>query len=186
MPPKCKIDREQIQAAALELVRQGGESALNARAIAAALGCSTQPVFSHFHTMEELRAAVVEAAGAVYARLVEEVTATGAYPPYKATGMAYIRFAAEERELFRLLFMRDRQGETPVGDGALEPLYRLIQEQCGVDRETAQLFHLEMRGFVHGIAAMTVTGYHPVAEELASRMLTDVFTALTWRFGRKE
>ena len=33
------------------------------------------------------------------------------YPPYKAMGMGYIRFAAEERELFRLLFMRDRSGE---------------------------------------------------------------------------
>ena len=34
--------------------------------------------------------------------------AEGKYPPYKASGMAYIRFAKEEKELFKLLFMRDR------------------------------------------------------------------------------
>ncbi len=33
------------------------------------------------------------------------------YPPYKASGMAYIRFAKEEEELFRLLFMRKRSNE---------------------------------------------------------------------------
>ena len=35
----------------------------------------------------------------------------GKYPPYKASGIAYIQFAKEEKELFKLLFMRDRTGE---------------------------------------------------------------------------
>ena len=33
---------------------------------------------------------------------------------YKAFGMAYIRFAKEESELFKLLYMRNRSGEPPV------------------------------------------------------------------------
>ena len=32
---------------------------------------------------------------------------TGKYLPYKANGMVYIRFAREEKELFKLLFMYD-------------------------------------------------------------------------------
>ncbi len=186
MPPKSRISREQIVEQGLELVRQGGEGALNARGLAAALGCSTQPIFSHFHSMEELKAAVVAATGQVYAQTVERVLATGEYPAYKATGMAYIRFAAEERELFRLLYMRDRTDEVPAGEETLEPLYRLLQEQCAIDRDTARLLHLEMWSVVHGIATMVVTGYHPVDPELASRMLTDVFTALCRRFSEKE
>ena len=45
MPPKVKTTREDIVSTALSLVRARGAGALNARAVAAALGCSTQPVF---------------------------------------------------------------------------------------------------------------------------------------------
>ena len=48
MAPRVKITREEIVEAAIGLVRQRGEAALNARNIAASLNCSTQPVFSQF------------------------------------------------------------------------------------------------------------------------------------------
>ena len=41
MPPKIKITREEIVDTALNLVREAGEQALNARSIAAKLKCST-------------------------------------------------------------------------------------------------------------------------------------------------
>ena len=55
MPPKIKITKEEIVDTALNLVREAGEQALNARSIAAKLKCSTQPVFSNFETMEDRR-----------------------------------------------------------------------------------------------------------------------------------
>ena len=55
MPPKVKIAKEDIVNAAVELVRQYGPQALNARELAARLCCSTQPIFSNFATMDELR-----------------------------------------------------------------------------------------------------------------------------------
>ena len=54
MPPRVKITKEDIIKTALELVRVGGEGAINARSIAGALGSSTQPIFSNFSSMEEL------------------------------------------------------------------------------------------------------------------------------------
>ena len=112
MPPSSKIKRENILAAAVELTRQSGAAALNARALAQYLGCSTQPIFSNYGSMEALKVEVIRYAGETYGRFVAEDMASGKYPPYKASGMAYIRFAAEERELFKLLFMRDRTGES--------------------------------------------------------------------------
>ena len=108
MPPKIKITREDILTAALCLVRRNGAEALNARAIANAIGCSTQPVFSNFPTMAELRGSVIQEANNLYRGYTEEKMRTSGYPPYKASGMAYIQFAKDERELFKLLFMRDR------------------------------------------------------------------------------
>ena len=50
MAPKVKITGEDIVKAAVELVRVRGEKAINAREIAAALNCSTQPIFTNFAT----------------------------------------------------------------------------------------------------------------------------------------
>ena len=71
MPPKVKIAKEDIVKTAVELVRASGEQAINARSVAAALGCSTQPVFSNFSGMEDLQGAVVKAAYARYFEFIQ-------------------------------------------------------------------------------------------------------------------
>ena len=55
MPPKVRITKEDIIHTAVEIVRRDGTGAINARVIAKELNCSTQPVFSNFATMEDLR-----------------------------------------------------------------------------------------------------------------------------------
>ena len=62
MPPKRKVTKEEIVKTAVELVRERGAEAVNARAIATVLDCSTQPIFSNFRTMEELKEKTVAAA----------------------------------------------------------------------------------------------------------------------------
>ena len=103
MPPKVKITKEDIIRTAVDLVRQRGIDAINARAIATALSCSTQPIFSNFATMDELLYDVLGAAQQCCIEYMEREVASGRYPAYKANGMAYIRFAKEEKELFKLL-----------------------------------------------------------------------------------
>ena len=105
MPPKTKITKQDIIEKALDLLREGGEGAINARSIASALGCSTQPIFSNFSSMEELEESVLLAAYECYLGFLRREAESGKYPAYKSFGMAYIRFAKEERELFKLLFM---------------------------------------------------------------------------------
>ena len=55
MPPKPRITKEKILEAAYNLALQNGFSSLSSRNIAGAAGCSVQPVFSHFPTMQSLR-----------------------------------------------------------------------------------------------------------------------------------
>ena len=100
MPPKVKITKNEIINSSLELIRHNGANALNARSIAASLGCSTQPIFSNITSMEELDSAVAEAAREHYYGFLKKEAESGKYPTYKAFGMAYIRFAKEEIELF--------------------------------------------------------------------------------------
>ncbi|MGM9607903.1 MAG: TetR family transcriptional regulator [Oscillospiraceae bacterium] len=100
MPPKVKVTKEDIVSAAVDVVREKGAAALNARAVAARLGTSTQPIFSHYTTMEALHSDVISYADKLYQSFLQRDMSSGEYPAYKGSGMAYIRFAQEERELF--------------------------------------------------------------------------------------
>ena len=186
MAPKTKVTREQILQAGLELVRWGGPGALNARAVAAKLGCSTQPVFSNYADMAALTADVLAAANGLWQARMAAAAQAGDLPPYKAIGMAYIAFARQEPALFRWLFMRDRTGETPADDRAENAaVIALIREKTGLSEEQAWQFHLEMWLFVHGAAATAATGYVDWDAALISDMLTDVFQGLLARFRQK-
>lgn len=183
MPPKCKFTREQVVEAALAVTRAQGTEAVTARSVAAGLGASPKVIFSLFRNMEELQAEVLRAADSLYRRRISEGMSSGEYPPYKGSGMAYVRFAREEKQLFRLLFMRDRSGET-IGEDreSVRPQLELIEKNLGLDEDAAYLFHLEMWLYVHGIAAMFATSYLDWDMALVSRMLTDGFLGLRLRY----
>ena len=179
MPPKVKVTREDIVGAAVEIVRGKGAQAVNARAVAAQLGCSTQPVFSNFENMDALRLAVVEKADRLYNGYIQRELERGEFPGYKASGMAYIRFAREEKELFKLLYMRDRTGEQgPAYMVVSDQIQSLIQGQTGLTGDRMQMFHLEMWAYVHGIATMFATGFLDLDWDLVSQMLTDAYQGL--------
>lgn len=60
MPPKQKVTKEDIVLAAINLVRKNGVESINARSVAAEIGCSTQPIFSNYATMEELKQDIIK------------------------------------------------------------------------------------------------------------------------------
>ena len=177
MPPKIKITKTDIIQKALLLLRENGAESLNARSIAAALGCSTQPIFSNFATMDALEEAVIGAAYEHYYAFLQREAESGKYPAYKAFGMAYIRFAKEEKELFRLLFMRDTSKKEMASATSpdFEASIEMIMKANGISREKATLMHLEMWVCVHGIATLFVTSFFSLDWELISTILTDVY-----------
>ncbi len=184
MPRKFMFTKEEIVAAALEITRERGISAVTARSLAERLGSSSKPLFSIFENMSELHFAVIEAANREYQEFLNGYIKSGKYPPYKATGMGYIFFAKENKELFKLLFMRDRsEEEITDNDGELAPIIDIIVKNTGMSRERAYRFHLEMWLFVHGIATMEATSYLNLDDEFISNALTDLYNGLKIRFG---
>ncbi len=184
MPPKVKITREDIINAAVSIVRKDGAQSLNARTIASMLECSTQPIFSNFATMEDLRFAVLQRVDELYREYTRREVESGKFPEYKASGMAYIRFAKEEKELFKLLYMRDRSGEATPEDLDIDSdMEALVRNNTGLDRVSGRLFHLEMWAYVHGIATMFATNFFDLDWELVSRMLTDCYQGLKKQYG---
>ena len=189
MPRKNMFTREQIVSSALELVREQGMEALTARGLGEKLGASSKPIFSWFRSMEQVQAAVMEAADQVYQTYLKSGMQEGKYPPFKAAGMAYIRFAKEEKQLFRLLFMRDRSHEPhQEKEGAEVAALKteLVQKNAGLNEQSARMLYLENWIYVHGIASMIATGYLEFDEADISVMMTDVYRGLTLRAGEVE
>lgn len=186
MPPKAKTNRQQIIDTAFEMVRENGVESLNARNLARRIGCSTQPLFYNFSTMEELLASVIYKANEFYHSYTWQAMSESKYPPYKASGMAYIQFSKDERNLFNLLFMRDRTNEKEdVQNASFEEIVSMLMANYDLPHEEAQLFHLEMWSVVHGIAAMQATSFLNLDTEMISTCLTDVFEALKLRLAQK-
>lgn len=186
MPPRVKITKEDIINVSIDILRNQGQEALNARNIALSLNSSTQPIFFNFSSMEELKKAVMVSAFNIYLDFLNKETKKDKYPQYKAFGIGYIRFAKEERELFKLLFMRDRSGEEFVSTFDREASIELIMKNNGFSREKAELMQLEMWVFVHGVASMIATSYLDLEWDLISRMLTDAYKGIATRLLEEE
>lgn len=185
MPPKFRFTRQQITMAALCITRKNGILALTARSLASELGCSAKPIFGLFKNMEEVHHEVMKATNAVYQSYLKESMEACVVPPYKASGMAYIRFAKEEKELFKLLFMRDRTHEH-IEDNKeeIKPLLELIQHNLKLNEEDAYLFHIEMWVYVHGIATMLATSYLEWDETFISKVVSDGYEGLKLRYAK--
>lgn len=156
MPPKSRITREMILDAAFSIARQEGIEAVNARTIAQRLGCSTQPVLYQFAHVEDVRREVYRMADEYQtARLMQLPEDEN---PMIALGLNYIRFAAEEKPLFRLLFQSDGlggQGLAALMDQPeLAPVLDVFQRETGLNLQQTKRVFMTLTLLVHGWASM--------------------------------
>ena len=145
MAPKNKFTKEEMVEAALRVVRAKGIGGLTAKTLADELGTSTQPVFTAFKSMDGVKQEVYAAAVRVYdgytnAGLQEKI-------PFLGVGMQYIRFAREEPELYRLLFLTkptEKEHSAMKAMGHLQELVRLRTPLCKISStgEIEQRFRL--------------------------------------------
>lgn len=153
--PKPKISQEMVLNAAFEVAREQGAEKIFARTVAEKLGCSTQPVMFHFKTIEELKRAVYRKADAFHAEYVMHITSN---EPMRDFGLNFIRFAAEEKNLFRFLFQSDGIGKisvTQLLEGAeFEPILNILADGAGIDAGGARKVFKSLFLFVLGYASM--------------------------------
>ncbi|PZD95250.1 hypothetical protein DNH61_11870 [Paenibacillus sambharensis] len=182
MPPKPKVTRELVLEAALELVREEGMNAVNARNVAKKLGTSTQPIFSHFPSMEELKEAICVYAEHLYNTAMLEAMKSGSNG-FLAMGLAYIRFARTEKRLFHLLFMSGRLQQEKVSDiaGANEgdeQVIAMIGSMTGLSVGQARKLYAGIWFTTHGIASLLATNGSSMDDEEAQAVLGRVFKGL--------
>lgn len=181
MPPKVKIDKESILEAAVDILREKGENSLHAREIAKRLGCSIQPIFSNYENMADLKEKVKNRVEEIYNEYIQQGMENHRIP-FLGMGMGYIRFAKEERNLFRLLFMSNEfQGNALRGLVQGEDnrqILSLISGMTGLSLDSSENLFLSIWLITHGMAAMVSTNDLELGEEEVERILMNAFTGM--------
>ena len=167
MPPSVKFSKEEIVEAALRVTRIGGIASLTARSLASELGASTRPMFTYFDSMDALKHEVHEAAKGLYRTYVERGLEEPI--PFLGVGQSYIRFAKEEPELYKLLFLQRPDGTSGGAMEALALSQDLVRASLmriyRMDAEQADCYFRDLWLVAFSFATLIVTDDCPYTDE---------------------
>lgn len=156
--------RAAVIAVGMQMLAAGDGEAIGLRALAREVGVSATALYRHFPDKESLLDALAQEGirrlGAVQAQAW--LKAGGGKAGFRATGIAYVRFAHEEAALFRLSFTRRMAARKEDGssDGS-EVAYNLLR--AGVKEalpwaESPDRAALHAWSLVHGLAMLVLDG----------------------------
>lgn len=155
--------KEQILDAAIQVIRRSGWNAATTRMIAKELGSSTMPIYSQFRSREKLEEELRQRTRQM---LVEYQQRQYSQHPLLNAAFGYVKFARDERNIFRLLFMEPPAGSKEAKGGAMidsfkselgeEALRGTILEQLPAAGQSALVEHSWI--FTHGLAMMVNAG----------------------------
>ncbi len=175
MPPKVKITRDMIIDAAFEIARESGIENVNARNVAKRIGCSTQPLLYCFKTMDEIRDAVFERADDYHTHYL---MGDGEFSMLNV-GLAYVRFAAEEKRLFRLLFQSDHFAKQSlndlINDESVSPMITAVCRENGITPDEAKDAFTASALLVHGMASLLANNSMEYDPQTVAHILENQF-----------
>jgi AcrR family transcriptional regulator len=176
--------REEIVVAAKKLLATADRADdVSMRAVADAVGVTTPSIYLHFDDKQDLLAAVVadvfrELDDAMIAAAAEETQPLGRL---RAFGLAYVRFALEHREHYRLAMLEpcpepNAEVDKVLHSSAFSHMEATIEEcvAAGIFEGDALAITFEMWAVAHGVAALMIAKpYLPFgdAEDFADRVL---------------
>lgn len=182
MARKESITRDFLIDSAFILCKEEGFGNVTARKLAAKAGCSTQPIFRLYENMEDLCADIYLKTVTFYKFFY--INCTKCNPePFVDMGLAYIKFATQEKQLFRMLFTEESRTFS-------KSLYEILNSDQGfVVAEFAkankagvkdpQGLFTKMWIFIHGIACMSLTGDYDLDDNQTLKMLKDTVKAFS-------
>ncbi|MDH3298557.1 MAG: TetR/AcrR family transcriptional regulator [Gemmatimonadota bacterium] len=168
--------RERILTSARGLLAEGGVAACSMRAVADRAGITPGAIYGHFVNKESLVQNVVDETLRDFERsLLGAIVSlpVGSFARISALGDAYVRFATEHEEEFRVLFMpvagpRRKLSEIPGKIG-----YRILHQAVSEAIESGEIVHtnvdlvaLYLWSRVHGVVTLMLAC--DVSGELAS------------------
>lgn len=181
MPTTIRITKEMILNAAFDITRNEGIEKLSNREIAKKMNCSIRPIYYQFKNSEELYKALYNKINSYFYDFIMKNIADD-IPHYKQIGINYIKFAQEETNLFKVLFMSPSRNlpNTFVATDktGFAGVVAAIKLSTHLSDKAIKSFHTKMWIFVHGIATLTVSRSFKFTDEQIKDLLSQEFQAL--------
>ena len=179
MARKISITKEMLINSAFKMAGEEGLKEVTARKLAAKAGCSTQPIFRVYSSMDELYDEVYGMAIDCFSDYY------GKYPgksqiPFTNLGMAYIEIAGKEPQLFRMLFMEKKRCNASlfgILNGKSNALHKEIARAKEQGAKDPSGIFMKMWIFIHGAATMMTTGDYDLSMEETRGLLEEAYAA---------
>lgn len=181
MPTTIRITKEMILNAAFDITRNEGIEKLSNREIAKKMNCSIRPIYYQFKNSEELYKALYNKINSYFYDFIMKNIADD-IPHYKQIGINYIKFAQEETNLFKVLFMSPSRNLSntfvETDKTGFAGVVAAIKLSTHLSDKAIKSFHTKMWIFVHGIATLTVSRSFKFTDEQIKDLLSQEFQAL--------
>lgn len=157
MPPNLCYTKEKIIEAAFELYKEIGIEGITIRKIAEKLGSSIAPIYSNFRNVDELKKCLMDK---TLDELLKYTDKKYSSNTFLNIGIGLIKFAKENKEPYRTLFLKTNEYEYLTNEFFSKNLEKMKSEPTLKDLDEKELTRIleKVRLFTHGLAAQICCG----------------------------
>lgn len=181
MSKEVRITKDMILEAAFDIARKKGLEEVSNRSIAKRLECSIRPIYYQFNNSDELKKELYNKIEKYFYKHIMDNMIDN-IPYYRQVGINYIKFAREEKNFFKILFMSKSdylpEGFVSKSEDDFKEISKLIKMSTKLNDDDIKSFHIKMWMFTHGIATLLATDTVLLTEEQISNLLSSQFQAL--------
>ncbi|MGL6201681.1 MAG: TetR/AcrR family transcriptional regulator [Lachnospiraceae bacterium] len=184
MPPKQRITPKMVLQAGYDIARKKGIENVNSRNISKLLSCSTQPVFSCFSTMEELRKGVFDfACNKLVSDGMEYVNSKNPLNFLSLSIQWYLKLLRNEPYLYKLLYFSNNywqgnQNDFIVRYTSNNMVLSKMQTQYILNQDICKDILIRCNALLHGIGTLVFFNNFEITdkeiEDMVIRTVSDM------------
>lgn len=188
MPPAQKITKEALLSCAYQIAEAQGISAVTSRSVAKLAGCSIQPVFSHFPTMESLRQ---ETFSYACRRFMDEVLCFQGKPDFPALVSQWTLDLARYRpNLYKLLYLSEGFSRGSMGDIMMDfesnrAMVSSMSAAYGLTPQDCRDILVRSCLLLSGICTMICINHMEISDQEALSMVSETVEDMIFRRKKK-
>ena len=180
MSRKIFFDDNMILEKTYEFIKTNGIEAMNARALCKYIGCSTQPLFKNFGSMDGMKKSLKEYLHNLYDSFIFKYVDKDDY--LFTISYAYALFALKESNIFKALFMSDLAGSRTIEE-VLTSKHNIetiesIPKQYNLTKEQAKKLYRDVRFYTHGLSCQIACNSILVTEEEIKILINELINKL--------
>ncbi len=180
MARKIKFTKEQILEKTKNFINEKGIKQMNARNLCSYIGCSTQPLFKNFESMDGFKKSLKKYLHDYYDEFINKIVDKENY--LFTISFAYAMFAYKESNIFNALFMSDLAGTRTIEQVLKSPqniaTVESIPKQYGLSNKQAENLYRDVRFYTHGLACQIACKSILVDEREINNLINNIIKNL--------